>query len=290
MSHEFTHSEGNPERIKVLIYHRVNDDEKVCAEQEFMCVHTSAFRRQLELLDRWGFTTITFRDYRLFLDGKINLPRKPVILSFDDGYKEVHDHAFPLLREFGMTAVIFAMADQHITSNAWDRQLGIPDAPLLSAQELLELHLAGFEIGSHTLTHRALPDLPKEEAWEEISRSRMLLEILLNASVESLAYPYGLTDEGVKAMVTGAGYRTGCGVYSGPGTFGIDQLDVRRILIPGSLSTAGFALRMLTPYQHYASMKWHVKSLLGLGRRNFSGKLMTSPYAPEEMQMKAKDA
>jgi peptidoglycan/xylan/chitin deacetylase (PgdA/CDA1 family) len=286
MSDGLRHSEGNPERIKVLIYHRVNDDRKVCAEQRYMCVHSGTFRRQLELLERWGYTGITFRDYRLFREGKLNLPRKPIILTFDDGYKEVYDHAFPLLREFGMTAVVFAMADQQMTSNAWDQPLGIPDAPLMEARHLLELHEAGFEIGSHTLSHKPLPTLAKTEAWEEISRSRMLLEILLNAPVESIAYPYGLANEAVKGMVSEAGYLTGVGVYSGPGTFGVDALDFRRIVIPGSLGDAGFALRILTPYQHYASLKWSLKSLLGLSPAHRRASRFASPYAAEGIRVR----
>ena len=279
MSIEQEHNEGSPERIKVLIYHRVSNDEQLCTVQPLMCVRSAAFRQQLELLERRGFTPITFRDYQLFLAGKLNLPRKPIILTFDDGYRDVYEYAYPLLKEFGMTAVVFAMGDQHVASNTWDAQLGLQEAPLLDAGQLLELHEAGFEIGSHALSHRALPSLTKEEAWDEISRSRMLLEILLNAPVQSFAYPYGLADDGIKKMVAEAGYTTGCGVYSGPGTFGVDQYDLRRILIPGSISAAGFGLRVLAPYQHYASLKWNIKTLLGLTHLTIHSSQTGSPYA-----------
>jgi peptidoglycan/xylan/chitin deacetylase (PgdA/CDA1 family) len=253
----------------------VNDDAALCADQDAMCVHVDAFRAQLQLLDRWGFTAITLKDYQLHRAGSLNLPKRPIVLTFDDGYKEVHTFALPLLREFGMTAVLFALGDRQVRTNTWDLPNGVPEAPLMNDQELLELHQAGIEIGSHGLRHRPLPKIAREEAWEEISRSRVLLEILLNAPVTSFAFPYGLSDEATKKMAHDAGYLTACGVYSGPGTFGVDDFDVRRILVPGSTSAAGFALRVLTPYQHYASLKWNFKSLLGLGRRSSA---VDSPY------------
>jgi peptidoglycan/xylan/chitin deacetylase (PgdA/CDA1 family) len=286
MSDHLHHSEGSPERIKVLIYHRVSDSEKLCAELGSLCVHVGRFRRQLSILDRWGFTPITFRDYQLFRAGKLNLPKKPIIITFDDGYQDVYEFAYPLLREFGMSAVVFALADPKIRTNTWDHTRGISDAPLMVDRQLVELHEAGIEIGSHGMAHRALPYIPKEEAREEISRSRMLLEILLNSPVLSFAYPYGLANEAVKKMVQEAGYLTGCGVYTGPGTFGVDDFDVRRILIPASTGTAGFCLRVFAPYQHYASLKWNFKSLLGMAPKG--GEEPASAYDGEQISAERK--
>ena len=262
--------EGNPENIKVLVYHRVLDDARVCDEQKSMCVHTDTFRNQLQHLERWGFTTITFHDYRLYLNGELRLPRKPVILTFDDGYLDVHQYAFPLLREFGMKAVVFAIGNSQIQSNVWDQDKGIASAPLMNPRQIVELHEAGFEIGSHTLSHAILPSLSKEEASEEIARSRMLLEILLNAPVQSFAYPYGLATEPIKRMVFDAGYTTGCGVYTGPAQFGVDPFDIRRILVFNTTDTFDFGLRMLVPYEHYAWLKWKIRMLLSSSKRRNS--------------------
>ncbi len=250
------------ENLKVLIYHRILDDPQTCNEERAMCVQTDEFRNQLALLERWGFTTITFHDYRLYLEGALNLPRKPIILTFDDGYDDIYRNAFPLLQEFGMKAVVFAIADSQIKTNTWDAFNGGPSRPLMNPQQILELHTAGFEIGSHSLSHPDLSSVSKEIVWEEISRSRMLLEILLNAHVESFAYPYGLTTESVKRMVADAGYTTGCGVYSGPARFGEDPFDIRRILITNGIGTLGFALRVLSPYEYYGWFKWKLKKFI----------------------------
>src|SRR3990172_10485191 len=103
---EKTIGEGNPRKIKILMYHRIVDD-KEANSKHWTCIHVREFRRQLESLERWGFTAITFDDYRLYLQGELNLPRKPVVLTFDDAYLDTYENAFPLLQEYGMRAVIF---------------------------------------------------------------------------------------------------------------------------------------------------------------------------------------
>jgi peptidoglycan/xylan/chitin deacetylase (PgdA/CDA1 family) len=261
--------EGNPRVIKVLMYHRIVSDERL-SHAHWTCVHVRDFRRQLELLDRWGFTTITFDDYNLYLAGELNLPRKPVILTFDDGYRDVYENAFPLLQEYGMRGVVFALGNRLIKTNVWDQAVGLRTAPLMDGQQLLEMHAAGFEIGAHSMSHPKLPALSTEAAWQEITRSRMLLEILLNSPVRSFSYPYGGVNESVKRMVADAGFTIACSVFTGPGTFGMEPYEIRRIAISSNTSTAGFAMRLLMPFQHYGWMRWKVSEVLS----SFNGRHM----------------
>jgi peptidoglycan/xylan/chitin deacetylase (PgdA/CDA1 family) len=250
--------EGNPDIIKVLMYHRVVKD-RVLSKGHWTCIHAEDFRRHLEFLDRWGFTPITLNDYRLYLEGEINLPRKPVIITFDDGYLDTYENAFPLLQEFGMRAVVFVLGDRTIMSNAWDADGGISMAPLLEARHIVEMHRGGVEIGAHSLTHAKLVDLPRQRLWDEISRARMNLEILLNSPVWSFSYPFGLLNSVAKKMVQDAGYRFACSVYTGPSTFGMEAFEIRRIAIRSSTGILGFGIRMLTPYQHYEWIRRSVR-------------------------------
>jgi peptidoglycan/xylan/chitin deacetylase (PgdA/CDA1 family) len=208
------------------------------------------FRRQMALIDRWGFTPITFRDYRCFLDGLLDLPRKPIVITFDDGYLDTFQVAYPILREFGFKAVVFVLALKQLRTNFWDRGSDIHEAPLLTEDHILELHEAGMEIGSHSLTHSRLTKISEEALQQEVSRSRILLELLLDAPVQSFSYPYGLVNERVKNAVRNAGYRLACSAGSGPPVFGTDPLEVRRLTITGGMSKFGFAIRMLTPFTY----------------------------------------
>jgi peptidoglycan/xylan/chitin deacetylase (PgdA/CDA1 family) len=262
-----SNSEGNPHRVKVLIYHRVVDDEALSLAHPW-CIHARDYRRHLELLDEWGYTGITFEDYRLFLQGELNLPKKPVIITFDDGYLDTYQIAYPLLQEYGMKAVVFVLGDRSITSNAFDaRRQGFLPAGLMDGYHILELHESGFEIGAHSMTHAVLTKLPGEKAWEEISNARIALEILLNSPVRSFAYPYGIVNQTVKEMVARAGYDIACGVFSGPATFGLDAYDIRRIPVLNSTRSFGFTLRMLMPFQHLEWLRWKSSGMISRGKK-----------------------
>ena len=146
---------GESERIKVLLYHRLIS-ESDSEDWANIAVRESIFLHQIELLHRWGYASITFRDYEMFLKGELNLPRKPVIITFDDAYEEIYSVAMPILQKFGMTAVIFTIGDFSIRESIWDKGKG-ETFKLLDKKQLVELHSAGCEIGSHSLTHPRLP-------------------------------------------------------------------------------------------------------------------------------------
>ncbi len=218
-------------------------------------VEASSFRRQLELLESWGYTTITFEDLFLCLSGELVLPKKPVIMTFDDAYADVYDVAFPLLLEFGMKAVVFVLADRTIGTNAWDSDQGIV-FPLVSDAQILEMRAAGFEIGSHTVTHPRLTLLNEKDAQEEIARSRIMLEILLNAPVRSISYPYGSVNDRMKQFAAEAGYYFGCGSWSGPALFGRDLFEVRRILVTDTRNPLKFWWQLHPAYRYYRWLAW----------------------------------
>jgi peptidoglycan/xylan/chitin deacetylase (PgdA/CDA1 family) len=240
-----SHTLGDPERIKVLRYHRIVDDKDIGAKH-WSCLHLWDFRRQLEFLERWGYTTITFNDYRLFLKGELNLPRKPIILTFDGAYLDNYRVMFPTLRRAGATAVVFTHGDRCIKEDVWNADPNVPRGKMMDANHILELHAAGFEIGSHTMTHPNLATLQQEQVSEEITHSRVLLEILLNAPVLSFAYPFGEVSARIKQLVAEAGYDIACSNDSGPSKFGVDPLEVRRGSVRNGMSPFLFGVRLLT--------------------------------------------
>jgi peptidoglycan/xylan/chitin deacetylase (PgdA/CDA1 family) len=252
--------EDTLEKVRVLLYHNitvVKSTDKVPA----MTVQADTFRRHLELLDRWGYTSITFDDVRLFLAGELNLPNKPVIITFDGGYADVYDTAFPLLQEFGMKAVVFVIGDQLIRENIWDKD-SISLSLLLNQQQILEIKTAGFEIGSQSMTHAKLTLIDEKAAAEEILRSRMMLEILLNMPVNSFAYPYGLVNETIKKITKDAGYTLACADYSGPALFGRDLFEVRRIAVADTSNWLYFRWLLQPAYLYHHWLQWKLKHIL----------------------------
>ena len=247
--------------IRVLLYHRILP-EKTPGSPEIKFTFERQFRGQLRLLERWGFTPVTFNDYRLIVEGELISPRKPIILTFDDGYKDTYEIAAPILLEFGMSAVVFVLGDRTVPTNSWDAGLNVPQVELLNDQNLLELHQMGFEIGSHSLTHARLTMLPREDAWHEIQRSRVLLEITLNAPVKTFAYPYGLVNRTLKEMVAAAGFLQACGVWSGPSRFQADPFEIRRIEITHSTGLPEFGVKVLGPYPALRTIRARTRIIL----------------------------
>jgi peptidoglycan/xylan/chitin deacetylase (PgdA/CDA1 family) len=235
--------------IKVLMYHRVVKHQDDIVDY-WHAVHADTFRQQLRLLERFNFTPITFEDYQLYLDGALTLPKKPIIITFDDGHLDTYEIAAPILQEFGMRAVVFAMGNRSLDHAHWDEGHASIQFPLISNHDILELREWGFEIGSHSMNHLILPNLSLTQCTREIVDSKDELEQLLGEEIISFSYPYGRLDPRVRAVVRESGFRYACGVYTGPARFGDDWYDLRRLAINNDVGLTSFMLRMLTPYEY----------------------------------------
>lgn len=256
-SPRLTARDGSPNNIRILIYHRVYSDANPGRITRWD-VSEKVFRRHIDLLMRWGYSAITFHDYRLYLRGVVTLPKKPIIITFDDGYEEVATVALPIMKVSGVKGVVFLVGDRSMHTNNWDGA-NSSNQPLLNDQQVLELQSAGFELGAHSFQHRKLTELPAADAWEEIYRSRWVLEFLLNAPVDSFSYPFGMVNEQIKQMVVDAGYSLACGAYTGPAVFSADLFDLRRIRPYNVNSAIMFWFQLQSVYLHYRTLWWHIK-------------------------------
>jgi len=203
------HTQSN-RPVPILCYHSIADNELSLSPQ--------AFRRQLRYLMARRYQTITVGELALRYQSG-NLPERTVCITFDDCFESVFWHAVPVLEDFGFTATCFAVVD-YIGSTLW----GIPAARrwrrlpqpgdiafrMMDWDQIKDVQRRGFEIGSHTVTHRNLTDIPAHEALHEIAASKHLLEQQLNTPVVSFAYPRGRHHEEIVRQVRKSGYRAGC--------------------------------------------------------------------------------
>lgn len=232
--------------IPVLCYHRVVATPPTGSRANIY-VTRDVFERQLGQLARRGFTTITFSD--LLDSGK--LPKRPIILTFDDGYRDNHEHLLPLLEAHAQRAVIFALGDRRIRSNVWDSAAGEPEAALMSDAELRACHASGLlEIGAHGLTHRPLPELSDKALDEELHGSKAALENVLGTPVRAFAYPFGAWGERERRAVKRAGY--GFGIATDKGRpLAVDRYAIARRLIFPSTNGFGFWKKSSSWYPGY---------------------------------------
>ena len=239
--------------IPILMYHRITDG-KPAGTKHGIYVPRDEFERQLEFLKRRGFTAINFFDIRAIIEGKKNIPDKPVMITFDDGYEDNYVTAFPLLKKYGMTATIFLIGNPAIRSNSWDEKTGEPAASLLNDRQIQEMIEGGIEFGSHTMNHKKLTLCSTEEAEVEITESKKMLEQRLQTEIISFGYPYGQLNEQIKQQVIAAGYTFGIATDSGRRNIWADLFKIRRMMIFPHASLFSFWKKTSGRYHWYKNV------------------------------------
>ncbi len=216
--------------IPVIMYHRVIRD-KSQGGVHGIYVTEEQFEKHLKYLKDSNYETITFKD---LLNNKykerFNKGKKQIILTFDDGYTDNYNYAFPLLKKYGFKCVIYLLS--HLDYNRWDVEVKSnpeKEFKLMNLDMLKEMEAYGIEFGGHTKTHPKLATLPIEEAREEILTSKKVLEEKLGHSLISFAYPYGNLNEEVKEIVKNSGYSFAVATDSGDISFSEDLFQIRRI-------------------------------------------------------------
>jgi peptidoglycan/xylan/chitin deacetylase (PgdA/CDA1 family) len=180
----------------ILLYHRIEEH----GEFDRFRVSPEDFRSQMETLKAQGYTTITISRLVEAVTIGAELPPRPVVITFDDGWLSVHEEAFPVMQELGMVGVVYI-----ISSGIYS------DPAMMHIDELQQLAAAGWELGSHTQTH---PDLTGGDSnlHDEIAGSRADLEAALGVPIKTIAYPFGLIDDRTAAEASTAGYTAGVGL------------------------------------------------------------------------------
>lgn len=236
--------------IPVLTYHRVLKQPPKGSKFNIY-VTEAELESQLVKLKQRGFEFVTFKD----IANGARL-KKPVILTFDDGYEDNYQNLLPLLQKHNAQAVIYVLADRSIKNNYWDMSKGEIEAPLMSDQQLLECHQSGLvEIGSHGMSHQHLPQLDQAAAKQEIAGSKAVLEELINDEVVSFAYPYGDYGDRETELVRKTGYSFGVATVSGPVKMADDLMRVRRITMFPNTKPAKFWRKTSGWYLRYSKLK-----------------------------------
>lgn len=215
-------------RLTILMYHRVDATPRESRYPKNF-VSPGRFAEQVESLLSWGYEPVTFRQWMSWRQRAGVMPRKPFIVTFDDGYRDFATNAWPVLKRLGVPATVFLVAAKVGRTNDWDA--GEPQTPLLDASEIRALESEGVEFGGHGFTHVALARVSPNEAREEITRCRVALGGLLRQPPEVLAYPYSNQNAKVRRLAREAGFH--CAVR-GKGRLNwrwTDPFGLRRILM-----------------------------------------------------------
>jgi peptidoglycan/xylan/chitin deacetylase (PgdA/CDA1 family) len=183
--------------VPILVYHNLAAQAK-----GRMVLATRSFEQQMRYLKAEGYRVVSMAEFVEFMQLRLQLPRKSVVLTFDDGYRAFLEHAYPILKELGFTATLFVYTDYvGAGRNA------------LSWEELRRLGAEGFDIQAHSKTHTDLRRTPGETDAQfsrrmqaELADPQRLFQRYLGRTSQILAYPYGRVDDDVVKKVREVGY------------------------------------------------------------------------------------
>jgi len=192
--------------IPILTYHKVDGRFELGGTR----VTPAQFARQMRWLKDAGYTAVTLsRAAELMRSGNA-AGKKCICLTFDDAYESLYTNVWPVLRECGFVATVFALSDFVGAENTWDiNWLGLRFRHL-DWEQMKQMQAAGIEFGSHGASHRDLRFLSDEQLASEVAGSKQALERDLGATVTAFCYPFGRYDEHVTAAVKKAGYDAAC--------------------------------------------------------------------------------
>lgn len=184
---------GKGSSVPVLNYHQINDTAK-----NPLTVNVEQFDAQMKFLSENGYHTITPDEMLDAWENGTELPEKPVVITFDDGYVDNFKYAFPVLQKYNLKATIFLISDYlEVYPNyvTWAQAKTMQDSGLIN-----------FE--SHTLNHSKLTELQStREVQNQLFGSKQAIEFKLNNRVKYIAYPCGSYDQDIIKLTEAAGYR-----------------------------------------------------------------------------------
>ena len=199
--------------VPIIVYHHVSRLDSPRPDT----VSPERFEWHMAYLKKYHFNVLPLSALvRIIRQGK-PMPRKSVVITFDDGSEDNFQYAFPVLKKYGFPATIFVITDVTNTEG------------YLNTAQMKEMLAHGIEIGSHTRRHAYLPGVSGKTLVEEIKGSKDRLEQELGVTTTSFAYPSGGFTEEARRLVQTSGYESACTTNRGYDRFNRDVYELKRV-------------------------------------------------------------
>lgn len=231
--------------VPVLNYHRIDD-----AAYNALALSSAEFDKQMAYLHQEGYTAITPDQLIDYLEHRKPLPPNPILITFDDGYEDNYQIAYPILRKYHFTATIFLITD-FVGNNG----------RYLNWKQVEEMRKNGFYFESHSLNHILLTEASDENVRSQLAKSKEAIEWRLGQKVDYLAYPKGEYNQRIIALARQAGYRAAFTVNFGRDAEHCELFTLNRIpVFKGDNSFLHFWLRL--KFTHVISTLQNFKAFL----------------------------
>lgn len=207
--------------LPTLMYHHVQDaDVARSKNQQNLTVATEIFRQQMQDIKSRGYQTATIAQLVSFFDEGVAIPKKTILLTFDDAYEDIYLNAFPILKEFGFKAVVFTATG---LINNYD---------YLKWDQVSEMAGGGITFANHTWSHK---NLKTDQATLEMEVTRADVQLTERGynSPKSFAYPYGFGSSQAIKLLQDLNYKLAFSTRSGGTLCKKQRFDLPRIRIGG---------------------------------------------------------
>jgi len=212
-------------RVPILMYHHVSSvPPNADVYRRDLSVSPEQFDQQLRYLRAHGYHSVSLRDLLYALNRGWPLPPNPIVLTFDDGYADAYNNAFPLLRKYGFTATFFVL-----TAFADENRPGY-----LTWTQIARMSRAGMEIGSHSKDHPDLRRRGRDFLVWQILGSKQSIEAHTSQMVYAFSYPSGQYDAGVEEILKEAGFLVAVTTAQGTVQRSDRLLRLSRVRVRGS--------------------------------------------------------
>ena len=207
--------------VDIMMYHSISEREGPS------CVPASAFKKHMDAIAEAGVPVITLDDLLAAHAGTLELEPYSIIISFDDGYQDFADVAYPVLKSHGFKSIVYLPTGCLGGFETWRGALN-PPRKLMDWSQVRELTADGVQFGSHSVTHPDLDTLNARTLIEELRTSKQTLEDMICAPVHHFAPPYGIADFYARATVERL-YKTSVGTRFERATLDSDLIELPRL-------------------------------------------------------------
>ena len=227
--------------VPILVYHHV--DYVPEGTLSLNTVSPSNFARQMMYLRKNDYIVLRFYELVNLIESGEPIPRKSVVVTFDDGYEDNYKFAFKILKKNVIPATIFIVTDL----------VGVHG--YLTWDEIKEMQAHGIFIGSHSRRHPYLPDLTYEQQVDEIKERRRIRKEKLGTPINFFAYPSGGFNKQIVRIVKEAGYLGACTTNRGFNRLNTDVYELKRIRIKNLDSDFAMWMKLSGFYNLFRAVK-----------------------------------
>ncbi len=281
---------GQGSRIPILMYHSVCDDPEPGHPYFWLNTSRARFAGQMRFLAENSYQVISLSRAATFMEGLSLLEKNRLgnssngqsgrscfrfrssfryaVITFDDGFRDFHTEAFPVLKQYGFPATVFLP-----TGLIGQKNPGIQGKPHLDWDEVRELRRHGISFGSHTVNHLPLEALGENGIDFELRRSKETIEDQTGQAVTSFSYPYRFPEQAkafwqkLRMILNRAGYQSGVSTRVGTAGAGEDIFSLRRLPMSSADDRAILRAKLEGAYDWVLAFQCGYKYL----RKRFSG-------------------